>query len=224
MSATVQFPSAIRRSTMPFRRTFLFTLFFGAWALLIQSATVWERWNTPGKIASSGGRYFFHRVELPVPVFRQNDPKWGRDPLGKTNNTIGGQGCALTSAAMVLASYGIDTDPQRLNRFVSDNGGYDRRGWLSWESPAAMTSGQVRHAYEDLPTYYLIDSNLSRGNPVIIRMRRPKGSTHFVVIAGKQGYDYLICDPATGASKVFYPLKEITPTIEALRFYTRLSL
>src|SRR5690349_20412751 len=121
---------------MPFRRTLLLILYFGTWGILIQSADVWERWNKPGKIASSGGRYFFRRLELPVPVFRQNDPKWGADHLGATSNTIGGQGCALTSAAMVLASYGIDTDPQRLNRYVSENGGYDSRGWLSWESPA----------------------------------------------------------------------------------------
>jgi hypothetical protein len=206
------------------RRIALLALYFGTWALLIQASQVWERWNTPDKIASSGGRYFFHRLELPVPIFRQNDPKWGKEPLGHTKNTLGGQGCALTSAAMVLASYGIDTDPQRLNRFVSEHGGYSDRGWLSWESPAAMAPGRVRHAYENLPTYHLIDSNLAHGNPVIIRMRHPHGGTHFVVIAGKEGYDYLIRDPSTkGAARGYYPLRELTPTIEALRFYERLT-
>ncbi len=45
---------------------------------------------------------------------------------------------------------------------------------------------RVRHVYEDPPSYQLIDSNLARGNPVIVRVRFSSGVTHFVVIAGKQ--------------------------------------
>ena len=69
-----------------------------------------------------------------------------------------------------------------------------------------------------LPTK-LIDSNLARGNPVIVRIRFSSGATHFVVIAGKQGFDYLIRDPGAGASKGYYPLRDLGSNIEALRFY-----
>jgi hypothetical protein len=74
-----------------------------------------------------------------------------------------------------------------------------------------------------LPPYQLIDSNLARGNPVIVRVRFPSGVTHFVVIAGKEGFDYLIRDPAAGAAEGFYPLRELGSDIEALRFYERLT-
>jgi hypothetical protein len=205
------------------RKLLLLILLYGTFALLIYAAHVWEQWNTPRKLAPSGGRYFFRKVELPVPLFRQNDPKWGRDPLGPTDSTIGSEGCAVTSAAMVLATYGVDTDPQRLNRFVTDIGGYTERGWLYWEAAAAFAPDRVRHAYEDLPTYRLIDSNLERGNPVIVRLRYPHGTTHFVVIAGKEGYDYLVRDPGRGASKGLYPLREFGSPIEALRFYEKLN-
>ena len=80
----------------------------------------------------------------------------------------------------------------------------------------------MRHAYEDLPTYHLIDRNLARGNPVIVRLRMPSGITHFVVLAGKDGWDYLTRDPGAGASKGLYPLREFGSQIEGLRYYEKL--
>jgi hypothetical protein len=77
--------------------------------------------------------------------------------------------------------------------------------------------------YEDLPTYYEIDSNIAAGNPVIVRLRLPSGITHFVVLAGKDGYDYLVRDPGAGASKGLYPLREFGSKIEALRYYRKIE-
>lgn len=181
-----------------------------------------EVWARKGKIEPSGGRYFFRRVELAVPSFRQGDERWRSDLLGPTENTIGAEGCAISSAAMVLASYGFDVDPQRLNRFCTEHDGFTPQGWLYWEKAAEYEPGKVRKAYEDLPSYELIDDNLSKGNPVIVRLRLPSGITHFVVIAGKQGFDYLTRDPGAGAKKGLYPLKEFGSKIEALRFYEKL--
>jgi hypothetical protein len=171
-------------------------------------------------ISSSGGRYFTRRVEIPVPVFVQNDPRWTFDLLGPTYNTLGQQGCAVTSAAMVLAAYGVNTDPQQLNQYLATHAGYTPNGWIYWEKAAELApGGQVEKAYEDLPSYALIDGNLARGNPVIVRLTLHNGTTHFVVVVGKQGWDYLIRDPARGTEAGVYPLKELTERIEALRFY-----
>ena len=57
------------------------------------------------------------------------------------------------------------------------------------------------------------------GNPVIIRLTLPNGTTHFVVLVGKDGWDYLVQDPARSPTWGVYPLKELTSRIEALRFY-----
>ena len=97
---------------------------------------------------------------------------------------------------MVMAYYGVDTDPQRLNLFLLANGGYTAQGWIYWEKAAALAPGRVEKAYEDLPSYALIDDNLLAGNPVIVRLTLPNGMTHFVVLVGKQGWDYLTRDPA----------------------------
>ena len=182
-------------------------------------------WNWKRPLPPRGGRYFFHRVELPVPSFRQGDEKWSDDPLGGVpeNGTVGGEGCAVAAAAMVFKFYGIETDPQQLNWFLTAVGGYTERGWVYWDRAAWLAPDRVRHVYEDLPSYHLIDSNLAHGNPVIVRVRLRNGITHFVVIAGKEGFDYLIRDPGAGAAKGFYPLRELGSDIEALRFYEKLT-
>ena len=160
-----------------------------------------------------------------MPSFRQADETWGRDALGGVpqNGTLGSAGCAVAAAAMVFRCYGIDTDPQQLNWFLTDKGGYTEQGWLYWERAAWWAPDRVQHVYEDLPSYALIDSNLARGNPVIVRVRFASGTTHFVVIAGKDGFDYLIRDPGAGAAKRLYPLRELGSDIEALRFYKPLA-
>src|SRR4029079_9862845 len=119
----------------------------------------------------------------------------------------------------VFKSYGIDTDPQQLNWFLATVGGYTDRGWLYWDRATWWAPNRVRLSCEDLPCYWLIDSNLTHGNPVIVRVRLGSGITHFVVIAGKDGFDYLVRDPGAGSAKGLYPLRELRSDIEALRFY-----
>jgi hypothetical protein len=199
---------------------FILALFVVAGAAGIYIDWIWKRPLSP-----RGGRYYFHRVELPVPSFRQGDERWSDDPLGgmEENGTMGSAGCAVASVAMVFQSYGINVDPQQLNWLLTDTGGFTEQGWIYWERACWWAPDRVRHVYEDLPSYDLIDSNLARGNPVIVRIRFPSGVTHFVVVAGKQGFDYLIRDPGAGASKGLYPLRELGSNIEALRFYEPLN-
>lgn len=181
----------------------------------------WD-WLTPRpRIAASGGLYFPGEKILPVPQFFQADPRWADDPLGPTPATMGAEGCAVSSAAMVLASYGVDVDPGRLNAFVTQRAGYTPQGWLYWEAAAAYPPAIARKAYENQPSHGLIDRNLLAGNPVIIRIRRPGGGTHFVVIVGKRGFDYLIRDPGGRGEKGVFPLKEYDLPIEALRFFEK---
>jgi hypothetical protein len=203
------------------RRLRLWLNAFAVAACLYLGINAFFDWKHP--ISSSGGRYFLHRVEIPVPAFEQDDPRWTFELLGPTIDTVGEQGCALTSAAMILSYYGIDTDPERLNQFLNANGGYTPNGWIYWEKAAALAPTRVEKAYEDLPSYALIDQNLLAGNPVIVRLTLRNGTTHFVVLVGKQGWDYLIRDPARAPGWGVYPLRELTSTIEALRFYRVLT-
>lgn len=204
------------------RRKLFLTLTLLVGVVLLVAAFLWFR---KGTIPAAGGLPLWVQVSPDVPSFLQNDPRWSADPLGVTDGTVGAEGCAVASAAMVLAGRGVDVDPGRLNAFlIQTEGGYTPQGWIYWEKAAefdpAFTEGLLPH-YEDLPSFFLIDWNLLNGNPVIARMRYPSGITHFVVICGKEGLDYLIRDPGSGGVKGVYPFREVADSIEAIRFYRK---
>lgn len=203
------------------RLFFLLALFaFGA------TAVFWfSKWMEKRPLPSSGGLYIPGEILIAGPHFLQSDPKWGRDILGRTKDSVAGAGCAVTSAAMILAGYGIDTDPGRLNSFLNATpGGYTSEGWIYWEKAAEVAPDllpKLLPHYEDQPSFCLIDCNLLQGNPVIVRLRYPGGITHFLVICGKRGWDYLVRDPGRGGIRGVYPLKDFGGPIEALRFYRK---
>src|SRR4029434_10713412 len=103
--------------------------------LLVAGLGVYMDWTWKRQLAPRGGRYFFHRVELAVPCCGKWDEKWRDDPLGgvEENGTLGGEGCAVAAAAMVFKFYGVETDPQQLNWFLTDVGGYTEQGWIYWD-------------------------------------------------------------------------------------------
>jgi hypothetical protein len=198
--------------------------------VLLALAIAWGVWWTADwkgqkPLAGSGGLYVPGRLEFYVPQFFQADPRWAEDALGATPGKLAAEGCAVASAAMALGSYGVDVDPGRLNKFLTTlPGGYTPQGWIYWEKAAQFDAGfasRLLPHYEDLPSYFLIDRNVFEKNPVIARLRYPNGITHFVVICGKEGFDYLIRDPGHGGRKGIYPLKEFGSPIEAIRFYRK---
>lgn len=182
------------------------------WAILVGLDPLQNR-----PIDASGGARFASRIELPVPLLAQADPLWGNDVLGPTSSTLSSEGCAVASAAMVLRFHGADTDPGHLNRALAATpGGYTPTGWVYWEKAAEASGATVLHAYEGPPRHRLADRNLVRGNPVIARARMPSGTTHFVVICGKEGDHYLIRDPG---SRHVPLLSDLGSPLEAIRFY-----
>lgn len=204
-------------------RRFLIVVFF---LLVLGAGTHWlVDWIRPRPLPSSGGLYSPVRLEIPGPHFLQVDERWSNDSLAETSETLGDAGCAVSSAAMVLGAYGIDLDPAKLNSFLrSTPGGYTPEGWIYWEKAAEFTPGLVSELlphYEDLPSFFLIDWNLMQGNPVIARVRYPGGITHFVVICGKEGTEYLVRDPGEEGRGGLTRLSDYPSPVEALRFYRK---
>ena len=183
---------------------------------------IWD-WTAKRPLPMSGGFYFPVAVEISGPHFLQGDTRWGGDSLGETADSLADVGCAVASAAMAIASRGVDTDPGRLNAFLQKTpGGYTPEGWIYWEKAAEVDPervGTLLPHYEDAPSHFLIDWNLLRGNPVIARVRYPSGVTHFAVICGKRGFEYIVRDPGEGGRSGLSLLSEFPPPVEALRFY-----
>ena len=96
-----------------------------------------------GVIPSIGGRHFDRRVEISVPVFAQDDRRWSDVRLGPSKDTLGDEGCAVTSAAMVVAFYGIKTDPRRMNSFLTRSGGFTDDGLIHWSRCAQRRENRI---------------------------------------------------------------------------------
>ena len=194
-------------------------------AFMVVATIVWQwsaQWTATSKpLAPAGGLFFPGTVLHDVPHFAQADNRWGNDRLAGGPTTMAAEGCAVAAAAMVLASYGADLDPGRLNDHLRRNGGFTPSGWLYWEKAAEFPPGVAEHIYEADASHFLIDWNLLRGNPVIVRLRYPNGVTHFVVVVGKQGYEYLVRDPGDRYKDGLYYLSDFGSPVEALRFYRR---
>ena len=120
---------------------------------------------------------------------------------------------------MVAAFYGVKTDPQMLNAFLTRTGGLDDEGMIDMSQVPAIAPNQWKLVYDGAPDYQLIDSNILKGNPVIAVIPLSHGEYHFVVIVGKEGRDYLIRDPARSPFRPVYPLRCLTAWIHGLCFF-----
>jgi hypothetical protein len=190
---------------------------------LLSSRAAQESDDWSDSIPSCGGSFFSKTVNLPVAAFAQGDPRWSGQCLGSTSDTLEDEGCTLTSVVMVLNYYGIKTDPGHLNRFLSSHFGYDKDGLLSFEQVTTYAPERIRLVYQGICTYASLDRNLLAGHPVIIQVTLPDGGMHFVVVAGKQGYDYLVKDPAAYPDAGLIPLQQITSRIDREYIYLKKS-
>jgi hypothetical protein len=196
----------------------LFALLSSGWSYFLEA-----RWNRPLSLRPP-------TIPEPAwiiktPHFAQGDSRWGDQPLALKGAPLRAEGCAVTSACMVLAHLmggtAPELNPALLNQKVAQNGGFSASGWLSWEAAAAAVGPRFAHVYEGPARHRLIQLNLLRGNPLIVRVRLPSGITHFVVLVGWMEHDYLMLDPARKDPSPL-PFSRLGHPIEALRFYTRL--
>lgn len=130
-----------------------------------------------------------------TPVYySQKDPAWADDKLGAGTTTLGYEGCAVTSVAMLLSGYGHPETPQSLNNWLKLNHGFSG-ALIRWEkAPHTRSVKKVPGTPMDS-----INEYLSRKQPVIVQVDyRPETTTldsHFVLVYGRKGSDYLMLDP-----------------------------
>jgi hypothetical protein len=115
---------------------------------------------------------------------------------------------------MVASFYGVRTDPQKLNDFLTRTGGLDNEGLIDWSMVASVAPDRLELAYNGSASFDIIDTSLLAGNPVIVVIPLRDGAYHFVVIVGKFGRNYLIRDPADSARP--YPLFQRTDKISSI--------
>ena len=136
-----------------------------------------------------------------VPLMSQRDDLWGKDQLGNcSDQTIHSAGCAVSAMAMLLKSYGFDTNPQKLNTFLreNDNQGYVDDCDIKWYIiPNYFKGIRLVGAFFNEKTFTRLDQELERGNPVIVGFNKVEFTNlqHWVVVTKKVGDTYYINDP-----------------------------
>lgn len=141
-----------------------------------------------------------------TPLFKQNDPEWGRLKLGR-RETIGSAGCAMTAVAMVLSRLsGEVITPRQLDAYLDRNRGYAKDA-IDWHKAAGFKGLTTRR--ESL-TLARLDVQLEAGRPALVGVDYKRGSAggangtdHWVAVTGRevdaQGkVTYLANDPGTG--------------------------
>ncbi|PXF60985.1 MAG: hypothetical protein C4B59_06445 [Candidatus Methanogaster sp.] len=142
----------------------------------------------------------------PLPYFSQCDSRWESDKLGGDGPTICSQGCALTSAAMVMVYYGVDTDPKRLNNAIG-RGGYDAGYNIYWSAVRNVCHDEINQIEYSPGTVKpfdttVLNTHLDAKHPVIVNV-----GGHFVVVTGRSDGTYYINDPISSAKSTLddYP-------------------
>jgi hypothetical protein len=131
----------------------------------------------------------------------QNDEKWKNVKLGNSSETIGGWGCLLTSATMMLNGIGYNETPETVNQKMRSHGGFMGALFVPSILPYIWPQCLYRDTQgcESLPAPIAqIDEAVAAGKPVILQVDWNKQvgvQTHFVLVKEKKGNDYIIYDP-----------------------------
>lgn len=135
--------------------------------------------------------------------YSQQDPQWKKDILGfgDPGDTIGYVGCALTSVAMLLSGHGYSETPKTLNQKLKNVDGFVSAG-IRWAAVSQLYPNVALKAFipcstSDAPLAQ-INAALAAGQPAIVQVDSSPADgiqTHWVVLYGKKGDDYLMLDP-----------------------------
>ncbi len=133
--------------------------------------------------------------------YSQQDPAWKNNPIGDGPDTIGYIGCALTCVAMYASGWGYTETPATLNLKLLSYGGFIDEaivwGAITQFHPEIRSTNFTLCTNSDAPLAQ-IDASLAAGQPVIVEVDYSPDAglqTHWVLLYGKQGNDYLMQDP-----------------------------
>ena len=171
-------------------------------------------------IDSTGGQEItIDRAEDKL-YYLQNDPQWGNDRIGGSDETMGRVGCTVCCVAMSLTNHGYSIDPKRLNEDLKKNKGYTKQGWLIWGKVSDITDGKFGVRIPGKPSHKIIDDQLKNGNDVLAKILINKVIPHWVLIVDKDGLEYLAKDPLNGEKKIIKLSKYKSP-IYSIRYIAK---
>ncbi len=120
--------------------------------------------------------------------YSQRDSAWFYNNIGNSTEVLGRVGCLITSWAMVTSHYGKNLKPSDIAGstapFYLDTAYMVFSGW---------SVNGVSVSRSSIPKDK-IDEELNAGRPIIVGLNTSAG-THFIVLKGKNGDEYIMNDP-----------------------------
>ncbi|MBU1117529.1 hypothetical protein KKD37_01040 [Patescibacteria group bacterium] len=146
--------------------------------------------------------------------YSQRDPRWCKQTIGYSSDTIGAVGCYISSIAMTFKKLGSDISPAAYAAIPSNfqfNSAYAKVP----SPPSGYTYRQVSYSSS------VVDAELDAGRYVIAQMYMKNiYGMHFVVIIGGSDGSYKIHDPWFGADQNLNE-RYSTSSIMSLRLITK---
>lgn len=137
-----------------------------------------------------------------VQPLSQQDPRWKNILLGNDKtSTIGTFGCLVTCLTMVGNAYGANETPASLNDKMKSAGGFQGGLVIPAVLPAVVSQVHFnRFQLCENPPAPLsdIEATLASGGQVIVEVDYSPAAglqSHWVILLGKSGNDYVIQDP-----------------------------
>ena len=156
--------------------------------------------NSP-PIPASGGEFFQNILTISTPVYWQDDTRWRDDKIGGSNERIGDVGCTLCCLAMALDHFGVAFTPNELNTALKSASGYTWRGLIKWDAITKITSGKVTVDVVSNPSHRILDAALRNNQLILAKVKLNTAIYHWVLVAGKEGTNYMIRDPLSDGEK-----------------------
>ena len=136
------------------------------------------------------------------PYFLQTDKRWAKDKIGGSNETVAQVGCTISCVAMSLTHKGFKVTPKDLNKKLKSARGYTSRGWLKWYTIQKLTNSKFKVYVPRHFNNLLIDKLLLEKKDIIAKIMINGFISHWVLIVGKQSYQYLVKDPLESSKEI----------------------
>jgi len=115
-------------------------------------------------------------------LYKQCGQSWSGHRLGTCSLTICDAGCAMSSCAAMLTTFGHTINPGQLNDWLTANGGYAGGCSLYWGKVDAF--GLTRFQSQQWLSESQICNYLGRGYGIVANVR---GGSHWVLLTGCRG-------------------------------------
>lgn len=126
--------------------------------------------------------------------YRQNDPEWKNDNIGKSNRKMGSTGCLVSCVATAITQLGSQVTPAELNNRLTQAEGFQGADLIWYKINEAFPD--ITYRYSRIFNSKTIERDLEKGLLPIVNVKYHRtGVTHWVLIVGAKDGEFIICDP-----------------------------